>query len=64
MSEFNQIKYQNEYNKQKYDRTTIMTPKGKKDQIRAAAKAAGMSMNEFIVSAIEEKIGRSCDVSE
>ena len=57
MSEFDQVKYQNEYNKQKYDRTTIMTPKGKKDEIRAAAKAAGMSMNEFIVSAIEEKLG-------
>ncbi len=56
MSEFNQIKYQNEYNKQKYDRTTIMTPKGKKEQIKAAAKAAGMSMSEFIVSAIEEKL--------
>ena len=56
MSEFNQIKYQNEYNKQKYDRTTIMTPKGKKEQIKAAAKASGMSMNEFIVSAIDEKL--------
>lgn len=56
MSEFDQIKYQNDYNKQKYDRTTIMTPKGKKEQIKAAASAAGMSMNEFIVSAIEEKL--------
>lgn len=58
MPEFDQIKYQNDYNKQKYDRTTIMTPKGKKDQIRAAAKAAGMSMNEFIVAAIDEKLER------
>ena len=56
MAEFDQIKYQNDYNKQKYDRTTIMTPKGKKEQIKAAAAAAGMSMNEFIISAIEEKL--------
>lgn len=64
MSEFNQIKYQNEYNKQKYDRTTIMTPKGKKEQIKAAAKAAGMSMNEFIVSAIEERLREGGSFSE
>ncbi|MBR0380861.1 MAG: DUF1778 domain-containing protein [Eubacterium sp.] len=28
----------------------------KKEQIKAAAAAAGMSMNEFIISAIEEKL--------
>ena len=53
MSDFDQIKYQNEYNKQKYDRITIMTPKGKKDEIKAAAKAAGLSVNEFINQAID-----------
>ena len=53
MSDFVQIKYQNEYNKQKYDRITIMTPKGKKDEIKAAAKAAGISVNEFINQAID-----------
>lgn len=59
MAGFDRMKYQNEYNKQKYDRTTIMTPKGKKEQIKAAASAAGMSMNEFIISAIEEKLSRN-----
>lgn len=54
MSEFNQIKYQNEYNKKKYDRTTIMTPKGKKDRIKAAASARGMSVNEFINMALDQ----------
>ena len=53
MSDFDQIKYQNEYNTQKYDRITIMTPKGKKDKIKAAAKAAGISVNEFINQAID-----------
>ena len=51
--EFDQIAYQNKYNKEKYDRTTIMTPKGKKEQIKAAAAAAGMSMNEYITAAID-----------
>ena len=55
--EFNQIQYQNEYNKQKYDRITIMVPKGMKDELDAAAKAAGFkSRNEFIMAAIREKM--------
>lgn len=56
--QFDQIKYQNEYNKQKYDRITIMAPKGTKERLQEAARAAGMrSVNEFILTAVEEKIG-------
>ena len=55
--EFDQIKYQNEYNKQKYDRITIMAPKGTKEKLQAATRAFGMkSVNEFILSAIAEKL--------
>lgn len=55
--QFDQIKYQNEYNKQKYDRITIMAPKGKKEAIQEAARACGMrSVNEFILAAVEEKL--------
>lgn len=55
--EFNQIQYQNEYNKQKYDRITIMVPKGMKEQIEESMKAAGFkSRNEFIMAAIREKM--------
>lgn len=49
---FDQIKYQNEYNKQKYDRITIMVPKGVKEELKAKAKAEGMSMNEYICSKV------------
>lgn len=56
MSEFNQIKYQNDFNKEKYDRITIMVPKGEKDFISEIAKQAGMSRNEYIYTAIQEKI--------
>lgn len=56
--EFDQVQYQNNYNKQNYDRVTIMVPKGDKDRITAAAKAAGYkSRNEFILAAIQEKMG-------
>lgn len=50
---FNQIKYQNEFIKQKYDRINLTVPKGKKEKIKAAAKAAGQSVNEYINSAID-----------
>ena len=50
---FNQIKYQNEFIKPKYDRVNLTVPKGKKEKIKAAAKAAGQSVNEYINSAID-----------
>ena len=40
------------------DRVSIAMPKGKKDSIKAAAAFAGVSMNQYIVSAIEEKMER------
>lgn len=50
---FNQIKYQNEFIKQKYDRVNLTVQKGKKEKIKAAAKAVGQSVNEYINSAID-----------
>jgi hypothetical protein len=60
MSEkFNQIKYQNEFNKQRYDRITIVVPKGDKDIIKAHAdKYDGGSVNAFIQRAIAETMAR------
>ncbi len=55
---FNQIKYQNEFIKQKYDRINLTVPKGKKEKIKAAAKAAGQSVNEYINSAIDSYINK------
>ena len=52
--DFNQFEYQNAYNKEKYDRITILVPNGKKSIIKEAAAAAGMSMNEFILSRFPE----------
>ena len=47
-TEFNQISYQNEYIKEKYDRINLTVPKGAKEQIKAKAAAQGMSVNEYI----------------
>lgn len=54
--EFDQIKYQNEYNKNNYDRITLLLPKGEKAIVKEMAATAGQSTNEFIRSAIKEKM--------
>ena len=59
--EFNQIAYQNEFNKRNYDRIEIKVPKGRKAVINAAATAAGQSVNEFIAKAIDERMERDGD---
>ena len=51
--EFNQIKYQNEYNKQKYDKLSILLPKGKRDRVKARAKGLGKSVNGYINDMID-----------
>ena len=53
---FDQIKYQNEYNRQKYDHVNLMIPKGMKEQIKALAKENGESMNEYIWKAVQGRM--------
>ena len=47
------------YVQNNYDRVVLTMPKGKKEDIKAAAAAAGESMNAYIIAAIDEKM--SCD---
>lgn len=49
----NAIKYNNEFNKQAYDRISLMVAKGKKELIQEKAKANGESLNAFINRAID-----------
>ena len=53
MSDFNKIKYNNEYNKQSYDRINLMTTKGKKSEWNEKAKSAGLSLNAYITQAVD-----------
>lgn len=48
----------NKYNAENYDRLYPYVPKGRKAVYEAAAKASGVSLNDFITKAIEEKIRR------
>ena len=55
--EFNQIAYQNEFNKKNYDRIEIKVPKGKKAVKTEAAAAAGQSVSQYITQAIDARMG-------
>ena len=52
--EFDPVKYKNDFNKETYDRISLLVPKGRKEVIKAKATSMGLSMNEFISLAIEE----------
>ena len=54
--EFNQIAYQNDYIKEKYDRINLTVPKGRKEEIKRKAEAAGKSVNEYINDLIEKDL--------
>lgn len=52
------IKYNNQFNKENYDRISLMIAKGKKEQIQAYAKQNGESVNGFINRLIDTEIER------
>lgn len=51
-------KAKEKYNTANYDRLTIRSKKGKKEDYEKAAEKTGMSLNEFVISAVEEKMSR------
>ncbi|RHQ65196.1 Arc family DNA-binding protein [Clostridium sp. AF24-2LB] len=46
---------QNEYNRKKYDRVSVMFPAGYRDKIREIASSEGKSLNAYILEAVQEK---------
>ena len=52
------IKYNNDFNREKYDRVSLMLPKGKRDVLKDKAQQNGESVNMFINKAIDERITR------
>ena len=42
----------------KFDRLTIRIPEGGKSELMAYAESLGLSLNQFVLTAIEEKISR------
>lgn len=54
---FDQIKYNNEYNKSNYDTIRALVPKGRGKEIKDFAKANGESVSTLIVRALESCYG-------
>lgn len=49
-------RYVNNYQKENYDRITVMAAKGKKEEYKAAAKLKGLTLSAFIMECVDEKI--------
>lgn len=56
--------YTIQYIKENLDEIKIRVPKGKKAYYKAAADRAGMSLTNFVVSSMDEKIAREEGESE
>lgn len=53
------FQYVNEYQKEKYDRITILRPAGQKAKIKEIAELKKMSVNEFINNCIDKELKKS-----
>lgn len=59
MSEFNKVKYNNDFNAKAYDRLNIVVPKGQKAVIQEHAKSKGKSLNSYVVDLIKSDMGEN-----
>lgn len=51
-------KYVNQYQKEKYDRLTVLRKSGDKKKLEALAKEKDMSLSQFVNMCIDEKLKR------
>lgn len=54
---------QNEYNKEQYDRVSLMLPKGMKPLLQGIAKREGTSVNDIIKRSIQNYIAEYWNVA-
>ena len=50
------LSYIAQYQKDNYDRITVMANRGKKAEYQAAAKLKGMSLSALVMACVDEKI--------
>lgn len=61
-SKFNKVKYDNDFQKNNYDRINLLVKKGKKEELKIHCSKFGYkSLNDFINKAVNEKIARDLD---
>lgn len=64
MEKFNQAKYIQEYQKEKYDRCIFNIPKGKKEELKKHWKSKGYeSLNQYINDLINKDMNNKKNVS-
>lgn len=51
----------NKYNKKNYDQFLLTMAKGDKERYRAIAEAEDLSLNAYIIEAINEKISKAVE---
>ena len=52
------------YVQNNYDRVVLTMPKGKKEEIKAAAATAGESMNQYILAAVDLRMENATPTTE
>ena len=58
MTQKEKTDYKRKYNEENYDRIGLYLAQGQKERYMEIAKKFGMSLNAYIIKAIEEKIER------
>ena len=53
-----ELSYIAQYQKDKYDRITVMAPKGTKEDVRRAAELKGVKMSAFVLDCILKELER------
>lgn len=53
-----ELSYIAQYQKDKYDRITVMAPKGTKEDVRRAAELKGVKMSAFVLDCITKELDR------
>lgn len=53
-----ELSYIAQYQKDNYDRITVMAPKGTKEEIKKAAELKGMKISGFVLDAVQKELLR------
>lgn len=53
-----ELSYIAKYQKDNYDRITVMAPKGTKEEIKKAAELKGMKISGFVLDAVQKELER------
>ena len=53
-----ELSYIAQYQKDNYDRITVMAPKGTKEQVRAAAELKGLKISAFVLECVQKELER------